>query len=101
LWRHLFCLRVVAINPRFIPCDNAWKEGGVIFGTLQQFAARYRTVFCLIVWEVGEQMLPTRVWFQDPASVSLGMCQMTSWVHQQSLWSSNVGSHRLLHWHGQ
>jgi hypothetical protein len=29
------------------------------------------------------------------------MCQMASWVHQQSLWSSNVGSHGLLHSHGQ
>jgi hypothetical protein len=23
LWRHLFCLRFIAINPWFIPCDNA------------------------------------------------------------------------------
>jgi hypothetical protein len=82
LWRHLFCLRVVAINPWFIPCDNAWHEGGVIFGTFQQFAARCRTVFCLILCEKpGNKFCRTRVSLQDPASVSLGMCQM-SWVHQ-------------------
>jgi hypothetical protein len=49
-WRHLFRLRVVAINPWFIPCYNAW-QGGVIFGTLQQLAARCRTVFCMILCE--------------------------------------------------
>jgi hypothetical protein len=51
LWRHLPCLRVIAINPWFISCNNAWQEGGVIFGTLQQFAARCRKVFCLISCE--------------------------------------------------
>jgi hypothetical protein len=34
-----------------------------------------------LVWEAGEQVLPTRASFQDPASVSLGICQMTGWVH--------------------
>jgi hypothetical protein len=38
-------------KPMIHPCDNAWQEGGITFGMLQQFAARCRMVFCLILCE--------------------------------------------------
>jgi hypothetical protein len=42
---------VTAINPYFIPSNNAWQKGGIISGILQQFTACCCTLFCLILHE--------------------------------------------------
>jgi hypothetical protein len=90
--------RLEIVSPSL--CSSAWGRGRSLRGPNLVSKAGGEPRGCCawprIPWHSGsrgEQILPTRVSFQDPVSVSLGKRHMTSWVHQQSVWSSNVGSH--------
>jgi hypothetical protein len=66
--KHLFCLKAIVINTKFIPCSNTQEVEGIISAMLQQFEAHLlHTVLPGLILEAKEQLLLTCISFQDHA----------------------------------
>lgn len=83
-----FFVWLVAINPHFIPCNNSWQKGGVIFRMLLQFAPCYcRRFHSVMKAEVWLHCRAPRSWRSQPAMPFSG-----TW-HQKMLPNIRYGCH--------